>query len=326
MLDNLSKYVYEVYRSKSVSVAAKKLFVSQPALSISIKKAEEELGCPIFNRKTNPFTLTAEGKVYIDAIEKVLKIEQETKETIGDISDLKSGTLRIGTSTHLSFYAIPKICSAFSSKFPLIDISVIPVDSDALRSLLSKNNADIIFTTTDNRTDKFNTTVLFDERFVVVMPKVFLTNEELMPYALTYNDIVSRNYPRDKAIADTSLFSGIEFVYNPPNTNIFKKRKSIFGKSKTEEHITSSSGRFQLNYNLMKAGFGALFCTDAAIATMPENDQCSYFALEDIVAKQSFCISYIETDNLLSQKIIHEFINTAKDLFCTDNPLKILFE
>ena len=44
MLDTLAKYVYEVYRSKSVSAAAKKLYISQPALSSSIKKAEKELG------------------------------------------------------------------------------------------------------------------------------------------------------------------------------------------------------------------------------------------------------------------------------------------
>lgn len=44
MLDNLSKYVYEIYRSKSVSAAAKKLYLSQPALSASLRKAEDALG------------------------------------------------------------------------------------------------------------------------------------------------------------------------------------------------------------------------------------------------------------------------------------------
>ena len=84
MISTTAKYIYTVYKLKSVSVAAEKLYISQPALSRAIKKAESELGSPIFNRKTLPFSLTAEGKVYIENIEKILKIEQEAVEKIKD--------------------------------------------------------------------------------------------------------------------------------------------------------------------------------------------------------------------------------------------------
>ena len=85
MLDSTSRYVYEVYRQKSVSLAAQKLYISQPSLSGAIRKAEERLGAPIFNRNTHPFTLTDEGKVYIEAIEKVLALESKTADRIRDI-------------------------------------------------------------------------------------------------------------------------------------------------------------------------------------------------------------------------------------------------
>ena len=68
MLDTVSKYIYAVYQNKSVCKAAKQLYVSQPALSAAIKREEERLGFQIFNRKTLPLTLTAEGRCYIDAI------------------------------------------------------------------------------------------------------------------------------------------------------------------------------------------------------------------------------------------------------------------
>ena len=89
---------------------------------MGIKKAEKEIGAPIFNRKTVPFTLTAEGALYIDSIEKVLKIENETKSRIQDIALLKSGTLKIGTATHLSFYAIPKICETSTPALILLSL------------------------------------------------------------------------------------------------------------------------------------------------------------------------------------------------------------
>lgn len=61
---NEMKYVYEVYKEKSFSKAAKKLFISQPALSNMVRKAEKEMGAPIFDRSTIPLTVTKEGAYY----------------------------------------------------------------------------------------------------------------------------------------------------------------------------------------------------------------------------------------------------------------------
>ena len=69
---NEMKYVYEVYKEKSFSKAAKKLFISQPALSNMVRKAEKEMGAPIFDRSTIPLTVTKEGAYYIRTVEKIL--------------------------------------------------------------------------------------------------------------------------------------------------------------------------------------------------------------------------------------------------------------
>ena len=67
-------YVYAVWQEKSFSAAARKLFVSQPALSASVRKVERELGLPIFNRSTTPLQLTDAGRAYIDAAERIFRI------------------------------------------------------------------------------------------------------------------------------------------------------------------------------------------------------------------------------------------------------------
>ena len=72
------EYVYEVYEEKSFSKAAQKLYISQPALSTAIKKVEKKLGRPIFDRSTNPISLTPSGEIYIEAIEKLFALEQNT--------------------------------------------------------------------------------------------------------------------------------------------------------------------------------------------------------------------------------------------------------
>lgn len=324
MIDNLAKYVYEVYRSKSVSAAAKKLYISQPALSASIKKAEKQLGVPIFNRKTVPFTLTPEGKVYISAIEKLMRIEEETSEQIRDISQLKKGTVKIATSTHVSYYAIPKICERFRKIYPNVDISIIPTDTDKLVDMLEKQVVDLVFIYTDTGLDDVVTKPLFEEKFSVAIRKDYPGAEELIKHALSYNELVECCYPAEKAIDDMALFHGIEFIYSPPNSNIYKKRKLVFAESEIETHITSSIGRQLLDYNLMYSGFGALFTTDAVIATMPEYEECMYFALGNPQARRNFSMCFRKNDDSPSAKIVHEFANVAKELFSMENPISVL--
>ena len=64
------KYVYEIYKEKSFSKAAQNLYISQPSLSARIKKIEQQIGAPIFDRSTTPLRMTEVGEAYISAAEK----------------------------------------------------------------------------------------------------------------------------------------------------------------------------------------------------------------------------------------------------------------
>ena len=86
---NEMKYVYEVYKEKSFSKAAKKLFISQPALSNMVRKAEKEMGAPIFDRSTIPLTVTKEGAYYIRTVEKILFLERNLERYFQDIAGLQ---------------------------------------------------------------------------------------------------------------------------------------------------------------------------------------------------------------------------------------------
>ncbi len=320
MLSVTAKYIYTIYRLKSVSLAAKELYISQPALSRAIKKAESELGTPIFNRKTLPLSLTPEGKLYITAIEKMMQIEKETEERVNDIGHMHGGTLRIATSTHLSFYVIPKVLKVFHKEHPQVDIHIIMTDTDKLYEHLEKETADLIFISEVQTPEDYCTIDILEEKFVVAMPHHMVT-KSLLPYSVNHNELVSGKYDRNKEINDMTLFHGIEFIYSPPNTNIQKKRKILFEKLDISPYITSNAGRQQLNFNLMCSGFGALLTTDANIATMPPNSKCIYFVLGDSNAKQKFSITYPKNK---ANHIVNKFVNTAQSLCLCNNLLKQL--
>lgn len=322
MLDTLSKYVYEVYRCKSVSAAAKKLYLSQPALSTAIRKAEEELGAAIFNRKTIPFTLTAEGKIYIDAVEKVMLLEQQTHDRIQDMYEIRGGVLNIATSTNLSYYVIPKICELFCAKYPHVDINITPTETSELVGMLTKSTADLVFIPTEESAPGFTVIPLLEENLVVAVRRDFDGVQSLLPCSLSYDDVISRNFPENKQLKDMTVFRGIDFIYSPPDSNIFKKRKLIFGESSSSPYINTHSPNQRLNYNLMQSGFGALLTTDADVATMPPNDNCVYFALQNPAAKQTFSIAHGKVADSPTYKLVTAFIQTAVEFFDCENPLK----
>ena len=89
-------YVYAVYQEGSVSKAAKQLCISQPSLSANIKRIEDRIGYPLFDRSTKPLTLTDCGETYIHAVEQMMETEREFVNYVNDWGILKTGSLILG--------------------------------------------------------------------------------------------------------------------------------------------------------------------------------------------------------------------------------------
>ena len=113
-----SDYIYEIYKEKSFTKAAKNLFISQPALSATVRKLEEEMQVQLFDRSTTPLTLTPEGEAYIKAIEEIFSIKRDYENYIIDVSKLSVGSISVSGANFISSYVLPRIIVPFSEKFP----------------------------------------------------------------------------------------------------------------------------------------------------------------------------------------------------------------
>ena len=89
-------YVLEVYKTQSFSKAAQNLYISQPALSAAIKKIENKVGAPLFDRSVSPIQLTECGEEYIRTAKKILDLEDEFAYQVGMFQELKAGNLSLG--------------------------------------------------------------------------------------------------------------------------------------------------------------------------------------------------------------------------------------
>lgn len=145
MNQNLSSYwiFYTVANAGNISKAAKELYISQPAISKSIQKLEENLNCKLFSRSSRGVVLTDEGLLLYDhvrdAFETLSKGEEKLKRSI----ELGVGRLQIGVSATLCKYMLLPYLKEFIRRNPHIRISINCQSTNETLQLLDENKIDI---------------------------------------------------------------------------------------------------------------------------------------------------------------------------------------
>ena len=117
---DLYKTFFVVAKCKSMTKAADILFVSQPAISKSIKNLEDQLGTYLFNRTTKGLELTTEGELLYKRIHPILVALQNVENELSEYKELDAGEIRIGVSTVLTKCILLDALSEFKSQYPNI--------------------------------------------------------------------------------------------------------------------------------------------------------------------------------------------------------------
>ena len=137
------EYIVAVDSYRHFATAAEKCFVTQPTLSMQIKKMEEELGIILFDRSKQPVIPTDAGKAIIQQARKVL---QEYKKVEGIAEDFKStisGELYVGIIPTLSSYLLPLFAGPFSRNYPKVKLHIQEYTTENILELLNKDRLDV---------------------------------------------------------------------------------------------------------------------------------------------------------------------------------------
>ena len=141
----LYKVFYETAKSGNISKAAEKLFVSQSAVSQSIKQLENKLGGRLFDRNARGVQLTVEGEVLFSYVSHAVTLIENAQAKLSDMQKLRAGEIKIGASdTICSLFLLP-LLREFNSKYPDIHISVTNRTTRESISLLKEGAVDISF-------------------------------------------------------------------------------------------------------------------------------------------------------------------------------------
>lgn len=145
MNQNLSSYriFYTVANTGNISKAAKELFISQPAISKSIQKLEESVGCKLFSRSSRGVVLTDEGKLLYDHVSSAFETLTSGEEKLRRSIELGVGHLKIGVSATLCKYMLLPYLKEFIRRNPHISISITCQSTNETLRLLEDNKIDI---------------------------------------------------------------------------------------------------------------------------------------------------------------------------------------
>ncbi len=145
MNQNLSSYriFYTVANTGNISKAAKELYISQPAISKSIQKLEEGVGCKLFSRSSRGVVLTDEGKLLYDHVSSAFETLTLGEEKLKRSIELGVGHLKIGVSATLCKYLLLPYLQEFIRQNPHVSISITCQSTNETLELLEDNKIDI---------------------------------------------------------------------------------------------------------------------------------------------------------------------------------------
>lgn len=136
-------YIITLAKEKSITRAAERLFLTQPALSLFLTRLERELGVPLFHRSRGGLELTFAGKKYVDMAQRVLELERGFQQDLSLISQDHMGEIKVGASAHIGSLILPRVITRFNREYPNMEVQIVEGPSGALEKMIQERSIDI---------------------------------------------------------------------------------------------------------------------------------------------------------------------------------------
>ena len=163
------QYIIAIADKKSISQAARDLYISQPALTKYISTLEDELGVQLFDRTSTPIQLTYAGEVYLEYAKLQSGMEKKMRAEMEEISKMKRGRIHLAIGIGQGEYWLPQILPVFSRLYPGIEVHIYDGFQQDYEEMLARGNIDIAISSWTSRSDKFQYEEICEENILLYM-------------------------------------------------------------------------------------------------------------------------------------------------------------
>lgn len=317
MLKNMN-YVYAVYLNKSFSKAAEKLYISQPALSAAIKKVEEEIRLPIFDRSSTPIQLTPAGEYYIESIEKIMEIKKEMAAHFSRLLGDNRGTINVGSASFFCAYVLPTIMQEFKVEYPGCTVNILEANADDLVNCLRSGIVDIILDVEKLDPNVFDSTVWAEEQIVLAVPAAYEVNDHLEKYRLTFADVGSGR-SREPQCPKVSLkeFENENFLLLKKGNDMYQRGLRMCRKAGFTPKVAMYLDQLLTAYYIACSGKGIAFVRASVTHYLEETNKLFFYKIDDENSVRNIMLYYKKSNPL--SKAGKDFIEFLHERAATDH-------
>jgi DNA-binding transcriptional LysR family regulator len=289
---NQLRAFYQVARCQNVSLAARQLFVSQPAVTAQVKLFEESCGLKLFKKKGRSLVLTDEGKTLFNFSKKVFEYEEKIEAAVEQMKVLKKGNLKLGSARTYARYFMPFLLTGFRDAYPDIKIHLDEGSSrEMISSLIELKNEVVIIAKTE------------DSPNIAYIP---FSREELVLILSPNHRLVNNDRIRFEQIAEEPI------IMKDSGSGTRRLVDDLFSKEGVTPNILMETGDAEIIKLLVQHGEGISFLAKEAVAVELQDKKLVSVPLGKSSIFLDVTIAYLKNQPLSPSA--EAFLNSLKKL------------
>jgi DNA-binding transcriptional LysR family regulator len=310
MITQQLKYVLMLAEIKNFSISAKKLYITQPALSLYIMNLEEQLGAKLFDRSSSPIKLTSIGEEYVKTAQKILDLESELNNKISDILGTKQGFISVGITPVQSSLLLEDTIIEYTKKNSFVKINIIEQEMVDLQDDVLNGVIDFFIGNYSVQNDQLTMDIIGTERLFLAVPKGNSSNIGLEKYQIPLNEIIDNNYT-ERPCVNFSAFSKDPFITLQPSQHVHTIIIDICKDAKFEPNVVLQTNKPDIAYSLVQRELGSTIVSETLIRRRDIKHHPYYYQLPEKFALRN--IIMVHRKNRYISNIAEEFISIYKE-------------
>lgn len=287
------EYVYVVYKEKSFSKAAQKLFVSQSAVSAMVRKAEKKIGCQIFDRSTIPLTVTKEGEYYISCAEQFMGIEKNMDAYFNDMASLKTGRLSVGSSSFFCAYFLANLIKRFKKKYPGVTVEIHEGNIRELREGLMNDTIDLLMETAIQDDEDVEKYLFSYEHIILGIPAEYQVTRKLRDRRMNFQEAKNEIFLKtDFPAIPMQMLREEPFIFLKKENDICQRSIQICKNAGFSPKVEMYLDQIMTSFYVAKSGAGIAFLRSSLLNLVSETEELFYYKIGDPLARRAIFLTH----------------------------------
>lgn len=306
------EYIQTIADEGNITKAAKKLYVSQPALTIFLNKLEGELGVRLFERNRTPIRLTYAGERYLTEMRKIVRIEQALFQEFEEIAQNRRGHLTIGIGNARSDYWLPYIMPEFVRQFPNIEIKIVEGRSSTFEEGLINGTLDLAITALPMVSPDIDYEIISEEIIFLAVNQGNPILEGLDTSNTSVHHLLK---------IDPKRLNGQKFICPSPGHGLYRCTMQLFERHGIRPGKIEEINNSDTAYHLACDGFGLVFTPDSSATPPFPSSQPVFCTVDDPPYTRKIIAAYSKDTGC--SIIARHFIDVTKEVVSTCPALQI---